>query len=331
MQQDCSRLPRLCSERIQMNEKSNEDAENTKKSEDIPIYIVSNGHSKKSASFWEKLKKIFETLFAFQNNSADYVEFTPRRRFDEWLKKTNKKITKFLTFATAITGILTWLIGMFDPDARIFDWELGPFINFWLIVPIILAVILTPKSLRLVNSLVEKGERDKMRPELLFIFRVLFGIIGFLSVVFCLYLGYLGFNGHNEDAMMLAVVLSIMIIIVTVLIILCLLYPDVIRVKPGYPTNCAEELVIILLLPMRITISLTILLTGVVFVLGILRGLTEAGKHDDLFYLLCTVIIPFALPFAAYITYLAMNFTLDLYRAITSIPRKLDELKAIMR
>ena len=39
-----------------------------------------------------------------------------------------------------------------------------------------------------------------------------------------------------------------------------------------------------------------------------------------------TAIIPFVVPLAVYLVYLVVVFTFDFYRAIVSIPRKLDEL-----
>jgi hypothetical protein len=40
-----------------------------------------------------------------------------------------------------------------------------------------------------------------------------------------------------------------------------------------------------------------------------------------------TALIPFVIPLAVYFLYLVMVFSLDFYRAIVSIPRKMDELK----
>ena len=111
--------------------------------------------------------------------------------------------------------------------------------------------------------------------------------------------------------------------------IICLERPGIVGVKPDYPANCVEEVIALVLFPVRVLIALLTLLIGMAAVGGIIYGIVQ--WFDDGLSAAMTfgaaAFVPFLVPLVVYFIYLVVVFTLDFYRAIVSVPRKLDELK----
>ena len=125
------------------------------------------------------------------------------------------------------------------------------------------------------------------------------------------------------------VVPAIVAIIFAVLMIICLERPGIVGVKPDYPVNCVEEVIALVLFPVRVLIALLTLLIGVAAVGGIVYGILlwfDEGLAAAIVFG-ATALVPFVVPLIVYFIYLDVMFTLDFYKAIVSIPRKLDELK----
>ena len=79
----------------------------------------------------------------------------------------------------------------------------------------------------------------------------------------------------------------------------------------------------------RVLIALLTLLIGMAAVGGLVYGIV-LWFDDGLSAALAfgtTALVPFVVPLIVYFIYLVVVFTLDFYKAIVSIPRKLDELK----
>ena len=177
---------------------------------------------------------------------------------------------------------------------------------------------LAPKALALARSFIEKGEPAVIRPELMYIMKVVCGIGGLILGAYLL----LNFDGALA-------VLAISVIIFAVLMVICLERPGIVGVKPGYPVNCVEEVIALVLFPIRMVIALLTLLIGMAAVGGLVYGVVQwfdSGMYAALVFGV-TAIVPFAIPLLVYFLYLVVVFTLDFYRAIVSVPRKLDELK----
>ena len=122
---------------------------------------------------------------------------------------------------------------------------------------------------------------------------------------------------------------AIISIVIAVLMIICLERPGIVGVKAGYPVNCVEEVIALAMFPVRVIVALVTPLTGVVAVCGIVYGAVQwfdDGLSAALAFV-ATALIPFLFPLAVYLGYLVIVLTLDLYKAVVSIPRKLDELK----
>ena len=237
--------------------------------------------------------------------------------WDSWLASANRGIVKFLPAAIGLAGvlaILTGLITLIKSDAP-FSWVVK---TLFVIVPVFLAMHLAPKALALNSSFIEKSESVVIRPELMYIMKVLFGIGGILLGAYLLL-------NFDKDLLVLAIAL----IVFAVLMIICLERPGIVGVKGGYPVNCVEEIIALLLFPVRVVIALLTVLIGIAVVGGIVYGVVlwfDNGIEAAMAFLV-TAIVPFLVPLAVYYIYLVVVFMLDFYRAIVSVPRKLDELK----
>ena len=239
------------------------------------------------------------------------------RPWDSWLGTANKYISMFLPAVIALAGVLaclTGLITMIKNDAP-FSWVMK---QLSILIPVLFAMHLAPKALALTRSFVDKGESVLIRPELMYIMKVVCGIGGILLGVYLLL---------NFDKDLVAI--AIAAIIFAVLMIICLERPSIVGVKPGYPVNCVEEVIALVLLPVRVVIALLTLLIGMGAIGGLVYGIVQ--WFDDGLYAAivfgATALIPFAIPLLVYFFYLIVVFTLDFYKAIVSVPRKLDELK----
>ena len=237
--------------------------------------------------------------------------------WDLWLASANGCIAKFLPAAIALAGILacsTGLITMIKNDAP-FSWVVK---QLFILVPALFAMHLAPKALALTRSFIEKGEAAVIRPELMYIMKVVYGIGGILLGVYLLL-------NFDKDL----VVHAIAAIIFAVLMIICLERPNIVGVQAGYPVNCVEEVIALVLFPVRVVIALLTLLIGIAAVGGIVYGIVQWFDNGLVAALTfsVTAIVPFVVPLAVYFAYLVVVFTLDFYKAIVSVPRKLDELK----
>ena len=239
------------------------------------------------------------------------------RPWDSWLDTANKYISKFLPAAIALAGVLaclTGLITMIKNDAP-FSMVVK---QLFILVPVLFAMHLAPKALALTRSFIEKGEPAVIRPELMYIMKVICGIGGILLGVYLL----LNFDKDLVSTAITAIIFA-------VLMIICLERPAIVGVKPGYPANCVEEVIALVLFPVRVLIALLTLLIGMAAVGGIIYGIVQ--WFDDGLSAAMTfgaaAFVPFLVPLVVYFIYLVVVFTLDFYRAIVSIPRKLDELK----
>ena len=265
-------------------------------------------------------KRVAEKISEYSGKVDCWVEsalgIIGNRPWDSWLGTVNGYISKFLPAVIALAGILaclTGLITMIKNDAP-FSWVMK---QLSILVPVVFAMHLTPKALALTRSFVEKGDPAVIRPELMYIMKVVCGIGGIILGVFLLL-------NFNEDF----VIPAISTIIFAVLMIICLERPVIVGVKPGYPVNCVEEVIALVLFPIRVVIALLTLLIGLAAVGGIVYGVVQWFDNGLVAALVfgATAIIPFVVPLAVYLVYLVVVFTFDFYRAIVSIPRKLDEL-----
>ena len=282
---------------------------------------VNVGENAESTSSNDTSKKVTEKISEYSGKADALVEgalgIIGNRPWDSWLGTANKYISMFLPAVIALAGVLsclTGLITMIKADAR-FSVVVK---QLFILVPVLFAMHLAPKALALTRSFIEKGETAVIRPELMYIMKVIFGIGGILLGVYLLL-------NFDKDL----VVMAIAALIFAVLMIICLARPGIVGVKPGYPVNCVEEVIALVLFPVRVLIALLTLLIGMAAVGGLVYGIVLWFDHG-LFAAIAfgaTAFVPFVVPLIVYFIYLVVVFTLDFYRAIVSIPRKLDEMK----
>ena len=266
-------------------------------------------------------KSVAEKIGEYSGKVDSYVEqalgLVGNHPWDSWLKAANSFITRFLPAAIAIAGVLafvTTLIVAIKNDMP-FSYVVK---TLWIIVPVVFSIHLAPKALALMRSFVEKNEAETIRPELMYIMKVVFGVGGLLLGAYLL----LCFDSD-------LVVPAIVAVAFALLMVICLDRPEIVGVKAGYPGNCVEEIISIILFPIRVVITLLTPLVGVAAVGGIVYGVVlwfDNGLEAAIAFGV-TAILPLLLPIFVYVGYLLVVCTLDLYKAIVSIPRKLDELK----
>ena len=237
--------------------------------------------------------------------------------WENWIAVANKYIGMFLPALIAVSGVLAWLLCLI-----LMIKEKAPFTmvlaSFGILLATAFSMHLAPKALALARSFVEKGEAEAVRPELLHILKVLLGLGGIITAIYLL----LQFDSST-------VVPAIEYAIVAVLAIIVCSRPAIAGMKEGYPTNGVEEAITILLLPVRVVLSLLSLLIGIATVAAFVYGFVLLFKEGLISFTTFAgaAVVPFLLPFFTYLIFLLVMFILDFYRALVSIPRKLDELK----
>ena len=172
------------------------------------------GESTEAAESNDTSKKVTEKISEYSGKVDAVVEsalgIIGNRPWDSWLDTANKYISKFLPAAIALAGVLaclTGLITMIKADAP-FSWVVK---QLFILVPVLFAMHLAPKALALTRSFIEKGEPAVIRPELMYIMKVICGIGGILLGVYLLL-------NFDKDLVVSAVVA----IIFAVLMIICL-------------------------------------------------------------------------------------------------------------
>ena len=237
--------------------------------------------------------------------------------WENWLAVANGFIGKFLPLVVGAAGVLAFAVGLVK--AIRYD---APFSFVLAIVGILVATLfsmhLTPKAMALPRSFVEKAEPDAVRPELLYIAKILVGLGGLVLAVWLLL-------QFDSDALVAAVVLAV----VSLLALVAFSHPGIIGLKADYPTNVVEESITIVLFPLKLVLSLLTLVVGLASVVLFVAGTVNVfyDGEEAVFDFLASALVPVVVPLCAYVAYLTTVFVLDLYRAVVSLPRKLDELR----
>ena len=239
------------------------------------------------------------------------------RPWDSWLNTANRYISKFLPLAIVLAGVLTCITGLvvIIKNDFPFSWAIR---MLCFLIPVAFAMHLAPKTLALVRSFVENGEPEAMRPELMYVLKVVLGLGGLLLGLYLLL---------NFDAYLMRC--AIVSIIIAVLMLICLGCPSIVGLKAGYPINCVEEVITLIMFPIRVMIALITPLTGIAVLGGLVYGVVQWFNDGAVAAMTFagTAILPFLLPLVVYFAYLVVMLVLDLYKAIVSVPRKLDDLK----
>ena len=237
--------------------------------------------------------------------------------WEAWLAKFNGWVGTYLPAVIAVSGVLAFVTGLVT--AIRYDAPLSIVISLaGILIGTLFSLHLTPKALALSRSFIEKGEAGAMRPELLYINKVVLGLGGIVLAAYLI----LQFDSDAFVAGLISLVVALLAIIV-------FSRPAIVGVKADYPTNGVEEAITILLFPIKFLLALLTSVVGVgtvgVLAYGIVKLFSD-GMEGALF-LLVAALLPFLLPIVVYFAYLCTAFVLDFYRALVSIPRKLDDVR----
>lgn len=268
----------------------------------------------KAAAIADKIAGVAGKIDAVVAKGLGFVENRP---WENWLAVANGFIGKFLPVVIGVSGVLAFLVGLVTLiryDAP-FSWILA---TFGILVATVFSMLLAPKAISLPRSFIEKAEPEAVRPELLCIVKVLVGLGGLVLAVWLL----LQFNGS-------AFASAIVTALVALLAIVVFSHPGLVGLKADYPTNAVEEAITILLFPLKLLLSLLTLVVGLVAVVLLVVGVVNVFSDgmEALENFATAALAPVVVPVCAYGIYLMTVFFLDLYRAITSLPRKLDDLR----
>lgn len=269
----------------------------------------------------EKIGAVTDKIDAYRGKVDAVVEkglgLVGDHPWENWMKVFTEYASKFLPAVIAVSGIIGFLVGLImsiKNDAP-FSVVMG---NFGILVATVFSMHLAPKALALPQSFISQKEPEAMRPELLYILKVLLGLGGVIMALVLLC------EGLVQLALVLAVLAILQIIICT--------RPALVGIKPGYPTNAVEEFLTMVLLPLKIVLALLPFIVVVAAVGGFIYGVTFLFKGEFAIMVSpgvfgAAALAPLLLPLAVYVLYLFVSFMLDLYSALVSIPRKLDEVK----
>lgn len=237
--------------------------------------------------------------------------------WEKWLGVANKYIGTFLPALIALAGVLACVTGLVS--AIKYDAPFSAVVsNFVILVVALFSLHLTPKALSLTRSFIEKGEADVIRPEFLYILKVVVGLGGILTALYLI----CQFNSS-------ALVSGLVVALVAVLFTIVCTRPAIIGVKPDYPKNGGEEALALLIFPLKIVLTLLSLIVGVSVLAALVIGVVKwfSSGFEAVFVFSVGVMLPFLLPLGVYFLMLLVLLTLDLYRALFSLPRKMDEVR----
>ena len=239
------------------------------------------------------------------------------RPWEKWLSICNCYVSRFLPAAIALAGVLAFVIGLIS--AIRYDMPISSIFScLGILVMTAFSMHLAPKALALSRSFIEKGELESMRPELIYINKVLFGLGGILAAVCLLF----QFDGES-------LVAALVIALFAVLCIIVYSNPAIVGVKADYPQNSVEETVTLMMFPIKFVLALLTPIIGLAVVGGVVYGIVllfDNGMSAAI-ELLVTALVPFLLPLAVYFIYLLLTFGFEFYRALVSVPRRLEDVR----
>lgn len=261
--------------------------------------------------------KINENLGKVDACVEKALGFIGNHPWEKWLEKFNVYIARFLPAVIALSGVVAFIVGLVV--AIRYDMPVSVVLScLFILVVTAFSMHLAPKALALARSLVEKGEQGAMRPELVYINKVVFGLGGFVAALYLIL-------QFNEDAFVCALVVAL----VAVLAIIVFSNPAIVGVKVDYPQNSVEEIITILMFPLKLILALLTPIIGIAVIGGLVYGvvkLFDDGMPATIAFL-AVAIMPLVVPIVVYFSYLLLTFGFELYRALVSVPRRLEEIR----
>lgn len=274
-----------------------------------------NQEVSKTASVDAKIAGKLGVIDRIINNA---IGFIGNRPWEKWFGACNDYITKGLPLIVGTSGAIAFILALCTAVSNNLPVSII-FACLAMLLITVFSVHLTPKALALLRSLVEKGEPELMRPEYIYICKVVSGLGGLILALFLL----LQFSAKTF-------IPAIGIAVYAVLSIIVYSKPSLFGVKEGYPQNCAEEYITLIMFPVKVILALSTILIGIAVAIGFVCGviaIRSNGLGEGIIIFFVTALIPFVAPLVIYFAYLLLMFCFEAYRAMVSIPRRLESLQ----
>lgn len=172
------------------------------------------------------------------------------------------------------------------------------------LIVVIMSAVIAPKALLLARSVVNKDSTLPIRPELLYVLKLLI-ITAYLLLIF--------------------VNFRLILLLPVVIILLSLLsQPKLVGIKADYPENAVIEIRAFLI--MLLNILMFLLSPVVVIAAALCLVFAIFGERNSGLYPVA-ILAPVLFPLVLYFFYIIYTFLLDLFGAICSVPSKLDGIR----
>ena len=270
--------------------------------------------------------EMFDAFLSFLTKPFDFLfDFLERSNYEEQTKKVLGYMEKSTPIIIIISGIgfFIYLIVQMIKDGMPFGFGRGDItsllrgdwvsyllgmnvfsITLTLLVLIITLAVLAPKALRLARSTQDKNAVILIRPEYLYILKVIIVVLNVLAFLSPPYF------------------LGLILLPVTVILLGILCKPQLIGIRAEYPGNAVVEITALILLYYRIVMFLlspVIVILSFLFLLGAMFANTP-GLYP------VAMLLPVVAPVVAYFVYLFTVFLAEFVQAICSIPTKIDKV-----
>ena len=248
--------------------------------------------------------EILDSFTALLSRPFDLIfDFLEKSNCEKVIKTVFDYMERFTIIIIILSGIWYTIRGIDQSRNQLFfDFRL-PMIAFIIGAPFltILSAVLAPKTLKLARSTQDNNTIILIRPEYLYIIKVLLVIL----IVFFFFSG-----------------IGILLLPIALVLLCVFCKPQLVGVKAGSPSNAVVELMALILLPYRVVMFMlspsTVIVAIICFVLGI--------YFNSLNLLGLAISIPFSLPLLAYSFYLFSVFLAEFFQAICCIPSKIDKV-----
>ena len=270
--------------------------------------------------------EMFDAFLSFLTKPFDLLfDFFERSNYEEQTKKVLGYMEKSTPIIIIISGIgfFIYLIVQMIKDGMPLGFGRGDItsllrgdwvsyllgmnvfsITLTLLVLIITLAVLAPKALRLARSTQDKNAVILIRPEYLYILKVIIVVLNVLAFLSPPYF------------------LGLILLPVTVILLGILCKPQLIGIRAEYPGNAVVEITALILMYYRIVMFL---LSPVIVILSFLFLLGAMFANAPGFYPVA-MLLPVVAPVVAYFVYLFTVFLAEFVQAICCIPTKIDKV-----
>lgn len=261
----------------------------------------------------EKLAKILSKGESFFDIVLNFIGKHP---WDRWMKSLNGHLDIYIPLFIAISGATALLVQTIMLIR--YGMPIGAYNSLLAIVGVtIFSIYIAPKALALARTPIEKGRKEVIRPEVLYLLRLLLGMGGLVATV-CMTLSF-------DIA---AIVGAHIVFLLSSILIVVTMNPAVIGYEEGNPTNCLEEAIGLVLFFVKTLLFLLTPILTICCIGGFFAGIgaiCDGSPFAGCVFLSSAGIVTIV-PFVVYIAYVVYFWFIDLVCGLASIPSKLDKI-----